>query len=321
MLKRMIVVLPGVVILAVLSAFLSESRNKEIFVAKLGDPVEPQFPTATQPNCDLPKEKTPTYEIISTFDKLTYGDYLIQTRYRMAKLDVPPEYGPPPKPVRVSYAVVKRKGRMVAEFDGDIYFSLGNSLQGGLVSLLNNGNQQLIVSQDISRTGVQWVADFSQGFKFIFDGQKFYVGREGNDMTISDLDGDGLQEITVPITAFYGFQHWRLTTSETPLPDIIFKYDSEQREYLPANPHFKECLLRDIEAADKSSRALSEQPSLGRIMAIALDYIFVGEEQKGWKFFDEMCKLPDKAKIKADMQKELNKHPVYRYVYKMKTNR
>lgn len=56
-------------------------------------------------------------------------------------------------------------------------------------------------------------------------------------------------------------------------------------------------------------------------MAIALDYVFVGEEQKGWQFFDEMCKLPDKVKIKTDMQKELNEHPVYRYVYKMKTNR
>jgi hypothetical protein len=70
MLKRMIVVLPGVVILAVLSAFLSESRNKEIFVAKLGDPVEPQFPTATQHKAkikaDMQKElnKHPVYRYV-----------------------------------------------------------------------------------------------------------------------------------------------------------------------------------------------------------------------------------------------------------------
>jgi len=320
MLKRFIAIVLGVVGLAVLSALVSDSGDGANRIAQLSEPVKPQSPANTKPNCNLRNEKTPTYEIISTFDKLTYGDYRIQTRHRMAKLDAPAEYGPPPKPVKVSYAVVKRKGRMVARFDGDIYFALGNSIQGGLFSLLNNGSKQLIVSQDISRTGVQWVADFSKGFKIIFDGQKFYVGRESNDMTISDLDGDGVQEITVPITAFYGFQGL-CSVSDTPLPDIIFKYNRGKREYLPANPHFKECLLRDIDAADKSSRALSEQPSLGRIMAIALDYIFVGEEQKGWKFFDEMCKLPDKAKIKADMQKELNKHPVYRYVYKMKTNR
>jgi len=164
------------------------------------------------------------------------------------------------------------------------------------------------------------VADFSREFKIIFDGQKFYVGREGNDMTISDLDGDGVQEIIVPITVFYGFQSWG-SVSETPLPDIIFKYEAGKREYLPANPHFKECLLQDIEAADKSLRALNEQPSLGQLMSVALDYVFVGEELKGWQFFDEMCKLPDKAKIKAAMQKELNEHPVYRYVYKRRANR
>ncbi len=321
MLMRFIAIVFGVVGIAVLSALVSDSRNGEIPVITLSDLSETKSQSKTKPNCDLSKERTPIYEIISTFDELTYSDYLIQTRHRMAKLDVPAEYGPPPKPVKVSYLVVKRKGRMVARFDGDIYFGLGNGIQAGLFSLLNNGSKQLIVSQDISRTGVQWVADFSKGFKIIFDGQKFYVGREGNDMTISDLDGDGVQEITVPITAFYGFQSWRLSTSDTPLPDIIFKYEPENREYLPANPHFKGCLLEDVEAADRSLRALNEQPSLGRLMSVALDYVFVGEEVKGWQFFDETCKLPDKARIKADMQKELNEHPVYRYVYKRETNR
>lgn len=255
-------------------------------------------------------------EIIERINELTYRNYGIQTRHKKERFG---ELRDDPM-VEVSYLVVRRQGRTVAKFDAGIYSPMGNATDAGLFSLLNDGNHQLIVSQDISRTGVQWVADFSQGFKIIFDGKKFLVGREGNDMTISDFDGDAVQEITVPITAFYGFQGLR-SVSDTPLPDIIFKYNPGKREYLPANPHFKECLLRDIEAADKSSRALSEQPSLGRLMSVALDYVFVGEELKGWQFFDETCKLPDKAKIKADMQKELNEHPVYRYVYKMRTNR
>jgi hypothetical protein len=167
---------------------------------------------------------------------------------------------------------------------------------------------------------VQWVADFSKGFKIIFDGRKFRVGRESYDMAISDLDGDGIYEIIVPLTAFYGFERSRLSTADTPLPDIIFKYDPVQREYLPANPFFKQCILKDAAAAEKSLREI-EEPSLGRLMSIVLDYVFIGEEQHGWKLFEEMCDLPDKARIKQDMQRELKRHPVYRYVYKTRANR
>jgi hypothetical protein len=171
------------------------------------------------------------------------------------------------------------------------------------------------------RTGVQWVIDFSKGYKIIFDGDKFYVGREAGDMTISDLDGDGILEIIVPITAFYGFERWRLTTSETPLPEIIFRYDPVQREYLPANPHFRECILRDTEAAAKRAREIEKEIGLGRLMSIVLYYVFVAEERRGWKFFEEVCELPDKARIRSDMQDVLKAHPVYRYIYKKRANR
>jgi hypothetical protein len=238
----------------------------------------------------------------------------------MAKLDVPPEYQPPPKPVKVSYVIVKRNGN-VRKFDAGIYSPVGNSTQAGFFSLLGQGSDQLIISQDSFRTGVQWVADFSKGFKIIFDGQKFLVGRESYDMTISDLDGDGIYEIIVPITAFYGFESWRLSTMETPLPDIIFSYDPVQREYLPANPHFRECILRDTEAAARSAREIEKEIGLGRLMSIVLDYVFVGEEQRGWKFFEEMCELPDKARIISDIQEVLKAQPVYRYIYKKRANR
>jgi hypothetical protein len=79
-------------------------------------------------------------------------------------------------------------------------------------------------------------------------------------------------------------------------------------------------LLKDTAAAEKSVREIKE-PSLGRLMSIVLDYVFIGEEQRGWKLFRETCDLPDKARIKQDMQRELNRHPVYRYVYKKRGNR
>ena len=311
---RAISIILGVAAVAVLSALISQLLKEPIPNISSKAPMQTATPTPAEPDCRHPKQEIQAEDVIDNFTRLTHWGYLIQTRYKMAKLDVPPEYKPPPKPVKVSYLIVKHKGRVIAKFDADIYFPLGNRTEAGFFPLLGNQSDQLVISQDIPKTGVQWVADFSKGFKIIFDGHKFNVGREAGDLTIADLDGDGIQEIMAPITAFYGFESWRLTTSETPLPDIIFKYDPVQREYLPANPHFKDCLLKDIEEADKNAHAANEPVSLGRLMSITLDYVFVGEEQRGWKFFEETYTLPDKDRIEADMKKELNAHPVYRYV-------
>jgi hypothetical protein len=314
MMWRMISIIFGVLAVAMLTALL-DSPNGQIPEAGVSAPSEAPLP-ADNSNWERPKQEKSAGEIIGAFDRLSYGAYLIERRHRMAKLDVSDEYGPPPKPVKVSYAVVKRRGRIVARFDADLMFPLGNSSEAGLFDLLNNGHKQLIVSQDIPKTGVQWVADLSANFKVIFDGQKYQVGREGDDMTIADLDGDGVKEIIAPITAFYGFEKWRLTTSDTPLPSIVFKYDRGQHQYLPANPEFKNWLLGDLDAAERDARSADQRFQLGRVMSPVLDYVFAGYEDCGWNFFDEVCTLPDKAQIKADMLKELNVHPVYRYLYR-----
>jgi hypothetical protein len=310
---RILAVIFGVAALAVLNA-----HNREVLEPGFIAPIETSSIDDT--TCERPKRQVQAVDVIASFDRLTHGNYLIQTRYKMAKLEVPSEYHPPPKPVKVSYLIVKHHGTVIRKFDAEIYSPVGNITHAGFFSLLGQESDQLLISQDISRTGVQWVADFSKGFKIIFDGQKFRVGRESYDMTISDLDGDGIHEIIVPLTAFYGFEGGHLSTADTPLPDIIFRYDPVQREYLPANLFFKRCILKDAAAAEKSLREI-EEPNLGRLMSIVLDYVFIGEEQHAWKLFEETCDLPDRARIKHDMQRELNRHPVYRYVYKKRTNR
>ena len=271
--------------------------------------VEAPFRKPMKPECCNPKQEVPADSVIHNWGMLTYPGYLIQTRHRIG-----PPAGMPPQSVENSYLVVRHNKRVVAKFDAEIDSPLGNRSGGGWFPLLNNGTDQLVVSQDISRTGAQWVADFSKGFKVIFNGPKFQVGREAGDMTISDLDDDGTAEITVPITAFYGFERSRLTTMETPLPEIIFKHDPVRNEYVPASPNFKACLLKDIEAAEKNLHALNKEVGLGQLLSVVLDYVFVGEERRGWQLFEESCKLPDKSRIRKDAEKTLRKHPVYRFL-------
>jgi hypothetical protein len=282
--------------------------------APLKNTGKPESSAGTGPTCGAQKTVQLT-DTAGQFQRIVYRDYSIETRNRRARVDVPPENGPSLPPVKVSYFIVRRGAKTVAKFDGDIYFALGNGAEGGLFPLLNNGSKQLILSQDIFRTGMQWVVDFSKGFRVIFDGKEFNVGRETGDLTISDLDGDRIHEITVPITTFYGFQGWRLSTSETPLPAIIFKYDSRLRKYLPANPLFAHCLLPGIRKDEAFARTIDQSKQLGTLMSVVLDYIFIGDEAQGWKFFEETCSLPDKKQIRTDMEKELGNHPVYRYIH------
>lgn len=271
--------------------------------------VEAPFRKPMKPECCNPKQEVTADSVIHNWGMLTYPGYLIQTRHRIG-----PPAGMPPQSVENSYLVVRHNKRVVAKFDAEIDSPLGNRSGGGWFPLLNNGTDQLVVSQDISRTGAQWVADFSKGFKVIFNGPKFKVGREAGDMTMSDLDDDGTAEITVPTTAFYGFERSRLTTMETPLPEIIFKHDPVRNEYVPANPNFKSCLLQDIEAAEKNLHAQIKEVGLGQLLSVVLNYVFVGEERRGWQLFEEICKLPDKPRIRRDVEKILRKHPAYRYL-------
>ena len=311
---RMISIIFGVAAVAVLSALISQSPDNSVPTEKPSAAHESTSPIEINDKCENSAEGVQAGSIIADIQTLTYRGYVVRKVNKKVRMDTPPEYGPS-SPVDVSYATISRRGKVIATFDAGVYFGLGNATEMGFFSLLDNGWKQLIISQDVPKGGRQWVVDFANGATVIFDGQKFDVGREGYDLSISDFDGDGIYEIEVPITDFYGFEKGRLTTSETPLPSIVFKFDGEHQQYLPANVLLKDCLLKDIEEADKNARAMNEQPSLGRLMSIALDYVFVGEEQRGWKFFEETCTLPDKDRIKADMKKELKSHPVYRYVY------
>lgn len=248
-------------------------------------------------------------------DKLTYKGYVVQKRYKKVKLDYPPESKEPSGLVDVSYAVLKRRGKVLAKFDG-IYFGAGNETSFGLFSFLGGSTKQLVVSQDIPRGGNQWIVSLSPRFRVIYDGFKFSTGREAYNMGVIDLDHDGIYEITQPITAFYEFSKW-LPVSRTPLPTVVFKYDAKAGRYLPANRRFQAYLLRDVKKAKKQiSGPENRIKHLADILPIVLDYIFAGKEKDAWAFYEMAYKLPDKAEVKGNIKAVLKKQPVYRYIYR-----
>lgn len=246
-------------------------------------------------------------------EELSHEGFVVEKRYKTVNVNAG-EAKEPPSWVEISYAVIKRRGKVLAQFDS-VYSGMGNDTEFGLFPFLGGDTKQLIVSQDIFRGGTQWIVILSPRFQVIYDGDEFGAGREADDMRVADLDRDGVYEITQPVTTFYGFSS--LSPAQTPLPIVIFKYDAKAKKYLPANHFFKEYILRDIDESKKKVSSAGEGTNhLANILSIVLDYIYAGEEPAGWAFYDEAYKLPDKVEMKTKIEVELKEQAVYRFMYK-----
>jgi len=220
------------------------------------------------------------------------------------------------------YADLIRNGRTLLRFDG-MYAPIGKSIEFGLFPFLKIRQNQLLVSQDTFRGGNQWVVALGRFPHIIYNGRMWRTGREVDDMSVIDLDGDGVYEISVPTCIFYGFES--LCPGCTPLPTIIFKYSNRAGRFLPANPQFANYLLAKVEDQKQKIHSVGSPPDnmnhLGDILAVVLDYIFAGRQHEAWTFYDQAYKLPDKDRIKEEIRAELRDSPVYRFIYRRRSRR
>lgn len=219
----------------------------------------------------------------------------------------------------VSYAVIKRKGRILSKFDDNIYFGMGNNTRFGLFSFLGGPTKQIVISQDIFRGGTQWVVSLSPRYRIILNGPNWGVGREGDDMGIIDLDHDGVYEITLPITDFYDFQD-KLPIARIPLPEIIFKYDARAVKYVPANPLFESYELRGMSDLEGKERT-DEFDQRAMVLETLLAFIYAGKQNQGWDSYNRSYKLSDKEEIRRRVKAILNRQPVYKFIYNQRRNK
>jgi hypothetical protein len=236
-------------------------------------------------------------------DALSYGGYDIFKLTKKVKLEETPSL------TEVSYAVLKRKGKVLAKFD-DVYSGAGNATDFGLFPFLNGEAKQIFVSQTIPRGGRHWVINLSPDFRILYDSGNWGVGRD--DFTLIDIDGDGVYEISQELTAFYGFEN--MSPSETPLPEIIFKYDERERKYFPANHLFQNFALEGIERQIENLRIGERR--LSSVLHIVLQYIYAGKDQEAWSFFEREYTKPDKEQMKAKILAILKDEAVYKYLHR-----
>ncbi len=268
----------------------------------------PELQNTTDSNSSI-EEPEQIDSIFVDKDSLSYNGYDVVKLKKNVKLEYPPEMKSKPESVEVSYAVLKKKNKVLDTFDG-VYFGAGNATNFGLFSFLGK-EKQLAVSQTIPRGGRHWVVDLSGDARVIFDSGNYRVGRE--EFYVIDIDKNGIYEITLPITEFYMFEN--MSMAETQLPTIIFKYDAKAREYLPANPMFQNYLLSGIEDEIKKLNSGTVGSYLSDRLDIVLRYVYAGKEQEAWSFFDKEYKLPNKEEIKSKIKSVLENESVYKYIY------
>ena len=267
----------------------------------------------SQPNLvdksDGPLEDQPIDDRFTLADLFTseqnvalFNGYLIEKRYRNGDDSL---FG------IQEYVSISKNGMKPLIFDAKIDHPQGNSADFEWVSLLGSSAHQVAISQEVGRTGAQWIVDFTPNPKVIFDGDAWRVGRESGDCEIEDLNGDGIFEITLPIADFYSFMD-KMAVGNVPLPMITFKYDPHSRRYLPAN-HVLDLdppKPRDIpnDGDDLYFRSC--------VLDHLLDLIYKGKRHEAWQYFNRTYNLDDKKEIRQRVTNILSRQPVYKYIYK-----
>jgi hypothetical protein len=241
-------------------------------------------------------------------DIFTSEESLSYNGFNIAKIAKRPKS----RPIELSYAVIKKNGRVLAKFDS-FHDEFMNATDIGLFPLLGGKTKQLIISQTLPRTGRHWIVELAANPKVLFDSGDYEVGRE--EVWAVDLDGDGVYEIWLYVTTFYG-EFDQLSVMATPLPKMVFRYDKRAGRYLPANHRYRDHLLKDIETEISNLPTVVGERYLASRLNVLLRLLYTGKEKEGWEFFDKAYTLPDADRIKAKVNEVLQEAPAYKFIRK-----
>ena len=197
----------------------------------------------------------------------------------------------------------------------------------GLFPMLGARGRQLIVEQDTGGAhccNIYRVYDLGAKLRTLFDGDEYGVEEVGGDMEVIDIDRDGRYEFTQSVMAF---DYFLTSHAGSVFPVAVFAYDAGAGKYVPANKRFSSYLLRGVErdvreAESMNRRTTREEVASGfhgehfrAVMNVLTKYVYAGEEEKGWAFFNTHYMLADKAEVEAAVKKRLRESAIYCAVY------
>jgi len=226
-----------------------------------------------------------------------------------------------------SRAVISRGGRELVRLTDGAPRDYATRI--GLFPLLGRNGKQLVVEQYTGGAHcctVYRVYDLGAQLRTLFDGDEFGIDEIGEDMNVVDIDHDGRYEFTQTVMAF---DYFMTSHAGSVFPTAVFAYDERAGKYLPANRKFSAYLLRGVgreaRKIEETNRRTIFRPTRARqtfhgehfrsVLDVLLKYVYAGEEQKGWAFFNSNYMLKDKAEVEAGVKEKLLESAVYRATY------
>lgn len=260
------------------------------------------LPIFAQP---APAPRPPATEFDSIFVKgrvLTYRAYKVTAYFNPA--------------TSVSLVTIKRHSRVLARVRQADNFE--DSSQMGLAPLLGGKSMQLIVQQSSegAHCCLSWrIYDLYPAFRLIFDSDKYFIGDGWGERRFEDIDKDGACELIHSTDQFAYFDG--LCFACSPLPTIVYKYDTSAGRYYPANPQFRGFLLRGMSEWLKKLKKSDGPEFFPLLLHLMLDYIYAGERHKAWVLFDKEYGGSDKKSMRRKIRDCLSRDAVYRFVYRL----
>ena len=224
-----------------------------------------------------------------------------------------------------SRAVISRGGRELARLaDGA---PRDYATRVGLFPFLGGPGRQLVVEQYTGGAhccNIYRVYGLGAKLRTLFDGDEYGVEEIGGDMNVVDIDRDGRYEFTLAVMAF---DYFLTSHAGSVFPVAVFAYDEGARKYVPSNKKFSSYLLRGVARDVREVEALNRRMTREEIesgfhgehfravMGVLTKYVYAGEEEKGWAFFNTHYMLADKSEVEAAVKKRLKESAVYCAVY------
>lgn len=241
--------------------------------------------------------------------RLTYGGYVVTRAFSE----------------RESFAVISRGGREMARVADGAPRDYATRI--GLFPFLGGNGKQLVVEQYTGGAHccmVYRVYDLGAELRTLFDGDEFGIDEIGEDINVVDADRDGRYEFTQMVMAF---DYFMTSHANSVFPTALFAYDEAAGRYVPSNKKFSAYLLRGVARDIAKVKALNRRMTkkerastfhgehFHAVLDVLLKYVYAGEEEKGWKFFDAHYLLGDKSEVEAGVKEKLSESAIYRATY------
>ena len=225
---------------------------------------------------------------------------------------------------RISSATIKKKDRTLSVLRNG---GLGmDSTRFGVFPLLGQETKQLVIMQYTGGAHCCWmykVYDSNPRLHLIFDDEITGADYLGYELQAEDLDGDGRYELEQAIMTF---DYFHMSHASSVFPTAVFSYDDKSHAYVPANKKFSSYLLRDVhddlKAVDSARANLdpenlaANESYLSAVLRVLFDYIYAGEREDGWKFFNHEFRLSNKDELRNDIEQALRNDPIYKSIYR-----